>query len=76
MDPEKKLKIKEAITEYLKTLGWPNIPNSEEFVFNQIEAIFRHLLSLNLVSYVDWEPYYLAASSRFQQYQVRKWMGF
>lgn len=72
MNPEIKEKIKKVMTDYLTKLGWPNMPDPDRFAFGQAENMFKILLSLNLVKYADWEPYYMAAMQQYERSQLRK----
>jgi hypothetical protein len=57
---------------HLKSLGWPSVPNADQLVLNEVENMFRLLLKQNLVSYGDYEQFYLAAISSYERAQLRK----
>ena len=72
MKPQIKEQIKKVMTDYLKSLGWPNMKDPDRFVMDQAENMFKILLKLNLVKYTDWEAYYMAAIQQYERAQLRK----
>ena len=48
------------------------MPNADQLVLNEVENMFRLLLKQNLVSYGDYEQFYLAAVSSYERAQLRK----
>lgn len=72
MNPQTKAQIKAVMDKYLRDHGWPNMPDPDRFVMDHAENMFRELLRLNLVKYVDWEPYYMAAIQQYERAQLRK----
>jgi hypothetical protein len=72
MDAERKAKIKAIMDEHLKSLGWPNVPNPDQLVINQLEPMFRLLLKAELVKYADYEPFVLSAIAQAEKAHLRR----
>ena len=72
MDAQWKKEIKQVMTNYLTSLGWPNVPNPDDFAFSHVESMFKILLKANLVKYADWNSFYIAAENEYTKAQLRR----
>lgn len=57
--------VKAAMYEYLKSKGWPNVPNPNRFVIDQLDDMFKYLLDKGLVKEEHYEAYLYAATIKY-----------
>lgn len=67
MNEEIKNKIRTIMMDYLKTLGWPDCPNPNEVIMNNLQPMFQLLLKENLVKYQDYDSYMAAAQLNYMR---------
>ena len=61
------VKIKTEVRLWLGQHGWPSMPQADQFVLNNLDKLFLHLLHLGLVRQDMYEAFVVSAHLAWQK---------